>query len=177
MLSAAVSAGIALFTVNRTVIHQRKVQAQRATLDMIATREVDGDFIQAKKRFNEQRDTRNGFDGFFNGEPPRELFENIRLVINDYELIATGIHAEILDEDFYRKWFRTALLKDYHALHPLIADIRTSEKTDTIYCELETLAVRWGGRPVPKRTEDPADDMPTDAPEQDDDNQAAVASA
>ncbi|WP_167591706.1 DUF4760 domain-containing protein [Jiella endophytica] len=147
LISATVSAIIAWLIFRHTSRHNRTLQRQKATLDLIAARESDPGFSLAKTKFNEQRDNR-GFDGFLAGKPPSDLREHVRTIINDYELIAVGIEFDILDEDFYRDWFRTALLTDYVSLRPYIRDVRTFTKSDKIFERFERLAVKWGGQPV-----------------------------
>lgn len=122
----------------------RQIQAQKATLDFIAEREIDADILKAKTAFNQQRDHSNGFDNFLQNCSNHELRESVKTILNDYELTALSIKQGILDEAFYREWFEGSFLKDYQAVRPLIKDIREKENRHKIYNQFEELAVKWG---------------------------------
>lgn len=146
---SALLTGFIGYIVNRRMAEKnhegsRQIQAQKATLDFIAEREIDADILKAKTAFNQQRDHPNGFDNFLQNCSNHELQESVKTIMNDYELTALGIKQGILDQAFYREWFEGSFLKDYQAVRPLIKDIREKENRHKIYNQFENLAVKWG---------------------------------
>lgn len=113
---------------------------------MLARKEWDGDYIEAKSAFNKLRDAESGLAVWAKPEhKDSPQLTNIRNTLNDYELIAVGIQEGILDEALYRRWFRQSLLKDWEAAQPFIRAIQRREGSARIFCEFEWLAARWGG--------------------------------
>lgn len=148
-ISAGFSALAAWLVARQTVKEQRIIQAKKATLDLIASREVDKEFIDAKNDFNEQRDL-GSFSFEFAVKPPStKIRENVRIVLNDYELIAVGIQQGILDEEFYKKWFKGKMMRDYDAVRFFIAKVRVMSGNNEVYRTFENLAVSWGAKGVP----------------------------
>ena len=123
--------------------NQRHMQAHRATLDFIAKREIDADILRAKSAFNKQRDSSDGFTKFLSNSHP-DIKEHVKTILNDYELTALAVHTGIFDEKFYKRWFESSYLKDYHSVRPFIREVRDVEGNEQIYKEFEQLAVSWG---------------------------------
>lgn len=72
--------------------------------------------------------------------------ETIRLILNDYELIAIGISEDIIDETLYKRWFESTLIRDFDAAFATIDTLRRRTKIDGLYVEFEALARRWKTR-------------------------------
>ncbi len=63
--------------------------------------------------------------------------------LNDYELIAVGIRQGILDENFYKQWFRGSVILNWRKSKEFVEKIRIRENRDEIFCELQMLAECW----------------------------------
>lgn len=122
---------------------QRDIARKRATLDVILRSEADKDLIEARRRFTQLAHEPNGL-------LPAAAIENegsadteaIKIVLNEFELIAIGIDCGILDEHLYREWFRTGLLRHWKHAHPFIEELRRRTNNRLIYKEFEALKNR-----------------------------------
>ncbi len=144
LLSAIIGGTIAI----TAIFTQRNVARKRATLDLLSRQEWDGDYISARKRFIELRDSGEGFIKYAAPEfRTKGEVADIKNILNGYELIAVGIKIGILDEDLYKLWFRSAFLKDWVMARQFIRTIRTEagEHPDEpkIFCEYEGLVRKW----------------------------------
>ncbi|MEX2375766.1 MAG: DUF4760 domain-containing protein [Dehalococcoidia bacterium] len=127
---------------------QRNLAKKRATLDMLAQKEWDRDYIEARAEFIKLRDANSGLEFWADKEHKNSPQSNvIRNTLNDYELIAVGIKEGILDEDLYKRWFKTSFLKDMRMAKNYIAAIRQEAGTDAIFAEAEWLAQKWADDP------------------------------
>jgi hypothetical protein len=61
-------------------------------------------------------------------------------------MIAVGIKHRILDENIYKSWMRSALIKDFNSAESYIAEVRKQENNQRIFCEYEWLAIKWGAK-------------------------------
>lgn len=140
IVSAIVGGSIALHSI-RT---QRGIARKRATLDLLVQKEWDRAYIEARAEFIALRDASSGL-AFWAAQEHRNSPQVtiIRNMLNDYELIAVGIREGILDEALYKRWFKTAFLKDMEAAAGFIDLIRKSAGTAAIFAEAEWLARKW----------------------------------
>lgn len=75
----------------------------------------------------------------------------IRRVLNEFEIIAIGIHRGALDYTIYEHWSKT-MIKNYFAKGlPYIAEIRAQHGVQTYYQEFEALAREMSASQVVKR--------------------------
>lgn len=116
---------------------------------MLARKEWDKDYIEARAEFVKLRDAPDGL-GFWARPDHKNSPQTITIknTLNDYELIAVGIREGILDEDLYKRWFKTAFLKDWEAARPFVNAVRVLAKSDAIFSEADWMASRW--RPNPQ---------------------------
>lgn len=63
--------------------------------------------------------------------------------LNRYELICLGIRQHVFDEQFYKLWFFSQVMKDYDRLRPLIEAIRREQNNHAYFCEFESLVAKW----------------------------------
>jgi hypothetical protein len=83
-----------------------------------------------------------------------ELRSKCQDFLNHYELVALAASTGLIDEQFYRQWMGEALVRDWNEAGALIRSARRSDGPKDVgnrkaYSELERLALRWGGRPLP----------------------------
>lgn len=67
----------------------------------------------------------------------------VRTIMNDYELVASGIHRNILDDPFLRTFNRGTAIKDFDMMKPYIDEMRRVNGNDAIFAEFEKMVVRW----------------------------------
>jgi hypothetical protein len=65
----------------------------------------------------------------------------IRATLNQYELIAVGINAGILDEEMYRLFYRGTLIKDWRASSEFVHEER--KENSQYWVQLEDLVKRY----------------------------------
>jgi hypothetical protein len=141
LISATIAALIALHSLEE----QRKIARKRATLDMLARKEWDRDYIEARAEFVKLRDVPDGLEMWSRREhqdSPQAI--NIRNTLNDYELIAVGIKEGILDQELYKRWFKTSFVKDWRAAREYVREIRAQAGTSAIFCEMDWLVTQRG---------------------------------
>lgn len=173
LLPSLLTAGAIAISVGAVVVAfhiQREIAKKRAIFDVIHKNLWDEDSIKASRYFNKiarPADRSVNIKQMEKSDKPltqwaapehrdRPEAQNIKLVLNDYELIAIGIRHEILDEEIYISWFRGGLLRDWHLSSGFIDDLRNNDNAPRLFCEFEALAIAWesgeyyAGRPNPK---------------------------
>lgn len=139
-----ISAGVATRIARVNIREQRKISRRRATLDLLSRNEWDGDYLIARNEFVRLKNGSTGLE-FWTAKEHEDSPQIgiIRSVLNDYELIAIGIEEDILDEELYKKWFKSAYIKDYDLSADAIAALRERLGVPAIYKNFEALAKKW----------------------------------
>jgi hypothetical protein len=135
------------------IASQRSITSRQTTIQYIREAERDADMIAARKKFNELAKQPDGLGPWgtdANSTSPEA--QSIRMVLNEYELIAIGIQRGILDDKTYRLWHRSAVIKNWRQASPYVIAVRMRTNNDAIFHEFEEMA-RWyrGGPNMPKR--------------------------
>lgn len=121
------------------VFTQRAIAARRATIDFIARSEADHDLMAARKRFIMLAKA-GGLSPYAaidkEGTPDTEV---IRIVLNEFELVAIGIQRGILDYTIYSRWMKSEANRYWNHALPFITELRTRLHNDEIYKEFEVL--------------------------------------
>ena len=138
----------ALFTCTAMLL-SRKSSKESATIDIIHTTAWDHDFITTRESFKSLRDSDEGLISCI-GKKDSAEFSHVLKMLNHYELVAIGIHAGILSDKIYGKYYRTRFVCDWFAAKSFIEDLRrhllskNKRKTGTvIFVEFERLATKW----------------------------------
>lgn len=126
-----------------TLIWNRKIARKRATLDMVLAEETDADYVKQRTKFVKLRDAGHMAKWADPTSTTSDESATIRAILNRYELIAIGIGQGIVDEQSYRRWCRTTLVKDWVESKSLVMQLRNNSKTPTFYIEFEALARKW----------------------------------
>jgi hypothetical protein len=144
----AVAASIAVWG----VITQRVVARRRATLDLISNLERDGDVIAAHKKFISLAKSSEGLALWADeGKEATEETQAIRIVLNEFELIAIGIQRGIIDYELYKRWNKSGVIQYWKNTAPFVLRLRARLNNNSIYHEYEEL-FRWmNGDTMPKR--------------------------
>jgi len=121
----------------------REVARLRATLDYLSRSESDGDLIAANRTFIECTKVDHGLVKW--AEPEHDSGEQaqaIRLILNDFELVAIGIQLGIMDYELYKRWARSNVLFYWRKAHPFVARVRERLDRPMLWNEFEQMA-RW----------------------------------
>jgi uncharacterized protein DUF4760 len=154
-LVVAAGVAISLVVALLTIRTNRRIARIKATLDLIESSETKEHYLELYRNYKKYR-----MDGDFRQAIIAAETEDNRLLqdkccdfLNYYELVSIGFKEGILDERFYKRWMKYAVLRDYREGVDLIADARKPTSDGgagdaTAYCELEALCIKWGGRSV-----------------------------
>lgn len=139
LVAALIGAGVAIWGIKT----QRLIARTRATVDFIARSEADRDMIDARRTFNRLVAQTDGLLPL-GAESARGTadVEQVRLLLNEFELIAIGIRRGIIDYDLYRRWYRAGALTVWREAEPLIMHIRRRTDNHRLYAEFEALKDR-----------------------------------
>ena len=97
------------------ITEARKNARKKATIDLIAQRAWDQDYLANRKAFIILRDDKKvGLETWADKSNDHTTEQReINNALNDYEIVAIGIKQKMLDEGFYRDWYETQFIKDY----------------------------------------------------------------
>ena len=150
-----VSASVALFGIWMASQTARK----RATFDMLEKSESTEHYRTSGSTFNDHFEkpmSEAEIDNFISSDQPagKVLRRSIIDYLNHYEFMSLGVRQRAFHEKTYRKWMRSAVVRDWNRAAPLIQQLRWQwdESTEKwIYQErqfehLERLARRFSRR-------------------------------
>jgi Domain of unknown function (DUF4760) len=147
-ITAGVAAGIAIWG----VLSQRAIARRRATIDLIAKNEADHDLITGYQKFVELAIDPKGLAIWAdqsNEKTPET--QSIRLILNQYELVAIGIQLGILDFKLWQRWGRSTTIRTWKHAAPFAAKLRDRLENPAIFHEFEELAKALQDNRMPKR--------------------------
>lgn len=132
----------------KSLKHQHKLAARRATLDFISKFEVHNrQWIELREKFALLR----GQNQLAEIANPRDedRGETIRIAtfLNHFELVAVAIKHGILDEEIYKDWFRSAYIRAWEDAHSFVIELRRTKDEDKLFAEFEKLAIEWKTNP------------------------------
>lgn len=141
-----------------TILVSKKTSKQRATLDLILSDYQDLKLLEADESINKFI-RGSAIDDSGRVITLYELFQNkdrtynkerahLLTVVNRYEFYASAINTGVLDEQFFKRLNYTNVIKLWNAVSPMVMKIREDERRDTIFKELELLALRWKTAPL-----------------------------
>jgi hypothetical protein len=126
-----------------TIFYTSVIAGKRATFDLILSELLDPRQVELRGKFTTLRDAGNL--EVYASSPKAESDEASVIVanLNIYEMIAVGISKKIIDEQSYKRWARTALVKDWQECKAYVTVLRKEADVPTYYCEFEKLARKW----------------------------------
>ena len=89
------------------------------------------------------------FSSYANKSGSEEL-KCILKVLNNHEFISIGIHQKTFDEKMYKNMQYSNVIKVWAASAGIVAEIRHTQKSETLFQEFERLATRWKNDPLKK---------------------------
>ena len=154
LISAFIGANIAL----QNIKSARQIAREKATLDLIEKTESTEFYRENHSVFRDRR-LSNTIMRLTDPKSEADRRDRARLYdyLNHYELISIGIRKNILDEDFYKNWMRTAFLRDWEAAAEFIQRERWKQKDDTeeweynakLFEHYNELAHQWTSKEIP----------------------------
>jgi len=157
--------GSAIIAFN-TIKTSKNTSKERATLDIIVDDYRDTGLFVAKTEIyefienvneykNKNKDvTKNSLveicqahDSILS-EGEKKLKRNLMLVLNRNEFYASGINTNLLDEMLFKRVHCSNILKLWDRLYPTVNQIRQGAKRDTLFKDLEVLAIKWKANPL-----------------------------
>ncbi len=151
-MAIMVSAFVATMVARSTIRANRATTRKLATLNLIERSESTEYYQERYIAFRDARQDPNGMTALF--DPTNSALKSQRRLVlemlNHYELIASGIKSEILDEGFYKNYMRSTFVRDWKSAAPLVAHIRrptpdsgADVPATLAFSEFEALAVKW----------------------------------
>lgn len=123
---------------------QRYIHRQNMTFSTLMDQLWDGDYIEQRAAFIRVRDEEPADTLVKAGTKEEESSVNataLRSILNNYELIALGIHCGVLDETIFRRYFKSTTVSDYERVKPYIDEVR--KRYPRVYTEYEALYEKW----------------------------------
>ncbi len=146
-ISAVLASIFAYFQI-RSARYRTKISS---TLEFLSDRQWDRDYIEARKKFIELRERGNLENHAVNGiDAESDCQMAILKILNDYELIAISISKGIMDEEFYKDWAKSTLVRDFKDAQGFINTLNKEETKKRgwetkYYCEFCVLGRKWDG--------------------------------
>lgn len=129
-----------------------RIAKQRTTLEHIAMAEADSDMLEANRTFIRCRKEPEGLVKYAEANfDQTEEGQAIRIILNDFELIAIGIELGIMDYELFKRWSRSNVLFYWKKAHPYIARIRERLERPLLWHEFEQMAQWMDDNKPPKR--------------------------
>lgn len=134
------------------VLTHRAMVRRSNTMQHIADCEADRDVLMARDKFIELSTQAGGLAVWAaaDKESSKETAA-IRLILNDFELVAVGIQHGIIDFEFYRRYCHGTIIRYWQKSAPFIHALRERVGSQTIYSEFEQLYDWVNTNKKPKR--------------------------
>lgn len=143
LLAAIIGSTVAIVSIRS----QRTMTRVRETFAAMDRGNWDGDLIKARVVFsrikNELRQKKESIAKYCNDDDGNDDKVTLQTIMNDYENLALGVRANIIDELYLYRWMRTILISDWHEFSPLVTAYRHQNSSQTLYIEFEGLASAW----------------------------------
>jgi hypothetical protein len=112
-----------------------KTNTLSSTLQMLMQMQINDHWRENRLKFVTLRDHPDGLKKHSLKSTDENLC--VKSVLNQYELIAIGIHSEILDSKMFENYYRGTVLKDWLACAEFVAEER--KVNNRFWVELQTL--------------------------------------
>lgn len=130
--AAATAAAFALWG----IFSQRDITARQTTIQYIRDGERDHDMEGSIRLFHELARKPEGLAKWAAEEHSQsDETRAIRMVLNEYELVAIGIERGILDDITYRRWHRSAVIRNWRLAAPYVFAVRSRTGNDALFHE------------------------------------------
>jgi hypothetical protein len=134
-------AGLGVLIAAWGVISQRAIARRLATMNLLVSLDSDKALIDARKTFiNLAATPPNLIACAQRANWSTQDAEAIRLVLNQFELVSIGIQRGVLDFEFYKRWYKSAVVRHWKTAHPFVVELRRLMKNELVYYEFQQLA-------------------------------------
>ena len=139
LVSGGVGAGVAIWG----LLSQRAITRRKTTFDHIAASDRDGDVIGARNKFIELAKKQGGLAPWADeSKEQTDEVQSIKLVLNEFELVAIGIQRGIVDAELYKRWFRSGVIRHWQHAEPFVSVLRARTGNPALFHEFQEMA-RW----------------------------------
>ncbi|HVO94561.1 MAG TPA: DUF4760 domain-containing protein [Terriglobales bacterium] len=145
----AVIAGGALSAAWVSIRTQREIARKRATVDFFLKTEMDSHLLTAHKNYLkgiEALEIHLAAGKTLAAFTETEACSHIRDYLNVHELLAVGIHQDVLDDNVSFNFWHRELMRACSKTANLIAHIQTQPGNQKTYVDLVALCQRWEAR-------------------------------
>ena len=145
----AVIAGGALSAAWVSIRTRREIARKRAAVDFFLKTEMDSHLLSAHKKYRkgvEVLETHLAAGKTLNSFAGTEEYDEIRDYLNVHELLAVGIHRDVLDDHVSFDFWHRELMRACDKTANLIAHIQTLPGNQKTYIDLMALCQRWEDR-------------------------------
>lgn len=157
---AVIGVVVSIVLAARQLRRQRKLTAQRATLDLISRFEIHNQrWVELRSEFVDLR-SKNTLGLLVNpteeeqkeNDPEKKARlraerERKRILVvtylNHFECVAVGIHHGIVDEDIYKEWHEGAYIRAWNDANSFAVDMRHMRQNSNLFKHFEELAKKW----------------------------------
>jgi hypothetical protein len=136
---AIVASGVGVIV---AMFFQRGIARRRATLDFLLLEQTNAALTEQRRKFVEMREKGNLEQWAAKAHLASPEATLIRSMFNIYELVAIGIAEKTIDEEIYKRWYRTTLVKDWIAAKAFVATYQRDHNRK-LFCEFQELAKSW----------------------------------
>lgn len=149
IIISAISAFIAaIVSGNRAAAAQRDIARVKATYDALANKLWDKDYITARMLYVKASRDHEDFRKYVVGADQKYAEEAsvstaLNNIANDNELTAIAIENNIIDEQFFKTWFKQSYINDRERMREYIDETRLRTQNDKLYVNFVVLAEKW----------------------------------
>lgn len=135
------------------IYHNGKLAKQRALIDLIMQQRADAALNEAfRKVYQLASDDTERLSRYVDSNNHDEEYRAARAailkVLNTQEFVAVGIRLGVFDEKVYKQLQCSNVLKIWNATSGFVHELRKKEKHNTIFQDLEALALKWEKDPI-----------------------------
>ncbi|MEA2904438.1 MAG: hypothetical protein QOI12_1825 [Alphaproteobacteria bacterium] len=125
------------------IISQRAIARRRTTFEHIVAMEADRSFIIARRKFIALSKQPGGLSPWASEDKESTPeAQNIRLVLNEFEVVSIAIQRGIIDFETYRRWYQSTVIRFWAHAKPYAEALRARTNHPSLFQEFEVLE-RW----------------------------------
>jgi hypothetical protein len=151
LIAAAAAAIIAMWGIES----QRRIARRQKTVEHISHVDRDHDMIKARLEFIALAQSKDKMVEYGKLQDPNEeqqkTLTNIRLVLNDFELISVSIQQGVMDNTLYHQFHRGTVIEYWKSARPFVDAVREQYNNSKLFYEFEMLSKEYENNPLPKR--------------------------
>lgn len=148
LIAVVVSAITAFLVARLTIRANQDIARKRATLDLIERSMSTEHYLAIHAAFRESLGRKAGLEEIIAPSLPAMSDQRRKVIafLNHYELIAIGIGQGVLDEDLYRTYMRSTVVRHWYNARPFVRHLRRDtpdSNAPQAFEQFEALALKW----------------------------------